>query len=98
MGEHLDCAGAKDYIREIGGEVVLEERLIGEEFTLMAFVDGTHLVPMPLVQDHKRHMKEMSARTPAVWGRTLWKIIPSRLSLMQTKTGHFPLWRRLLLR
>ncbi|WP_460007887.1 phosphoribosylamine--glycine ligase [Methanogenium cariaci] len=54
MGEHLDCAGAKDYIREIGGEVVLEERLIGEEFTLMAFVDGTHLVPMPLVQDHKR--------------------------------------------
>jgi phosphoribosylamine--glycine ligase len=33
---------------------VIEERLIGEEFTLQAFVDGTHLVPMPLVQDHKR--------------------------------------------
>lgn len=54
MGEHVDAAGAKDYIREIGGDVVLEERLIGEEFTLMAFVDGQHLVPMPLVQDHKR--------------------------------------------
>ncbi|WFN35070.1 phosphoribosylamine--glycine ligase [Methanogenium sp. S4BF] len=54
MGEHVDSVGAKDYIREIGGDVVLEERLIGEEFTLMAFVDGTHLVPMPLVQDHKR--------------------------------------------
>ena len=33
---------------------MLEERLIGEEFTLQAFVDGKHLVPMPLVQDHKR--------------------------------------------
>lgn len=54
MGEHLDREGAKEYIREIAGEVVLEECLIGEEFTLMAFVDGTHLVPMPLVQDHKR--------------------------------------------
>jgi phosphoribosylamine--glycine ligase len=54
MGEHLDASGAKDYIREINGDVVLEERLIGEEFTLMAFVDGEHLVPMPLVQDHKR--------------------------------------------
>ena len=37
-----------------GGNVVLEERLIGEEFTLQAFVDGKHIVPMPLVQDHKR--------------------------------------------
>ncbi len=54
MGEHTDAAGAVRYIRDIGGDVVLEERLIGEEFTLQAFVDGKHLVPMPLVQDHKR--------------------------------------------
>jgi len=27
---------------------------VGEEFTLQAFVDGDHLIPMPLVQDHKR--------------------------------------------
>ncbi len=33
---------------------MVEERLEGEEFTLQAFVDGTHLAPMPLVQDHKR--------------------------------------------
>ena len=33
---------------------MLEERLIGEEFTLQAFVDGNHIIPMPLVQDHKR--------------------------------------------
>ena len=33
---------------------MVEERLEGEEFTLQAFVDGAHLAPMPLVQDHKR--------------------------------------------
>jgi phosphoribosylamine--glycine ligase len=54
MGEHLDRNGAIAYVRSLGGNVVLEERLIGEEFTLQAFVDGRHLVPMPLVQDHKR--------------------------------------------
>jgi phosphoribosylamine--glycine ligase len=54
MGEHLDREGAVAYVRSLGGTVVLEERLIGEEFTLQAFVDGKHLVPMPLVQDHKR--------------------------------------------
>ena len=48
------------YIEEIftkkigGGGVILEERAIGEEFTLQAFVDGRTVVPMPLVQDHKR--------------------------------------------
>jgi len=54
MGEQVDMAGAIEYVKEIKGEVVLEERLVGEEFTLQAFVDGFHLVPMPLVQDHKR--------------------------------------------
>ncbi|MCU0631552.1 MAG: phosphoribosylamine--glycine ligase [Methanolinea sp.] len=54
MGEHVDRRGAVDYIRSLGSDIVLEERLIGEEFTLQAFTDGTHLVPMPLVQDHKR--------------------------------------------
>lgn len=54
MGEQVDRAGAAEYIRQLGGHVVLEERLIGEEFTLQAFVDGKNLVPMPLVQDHKR--------------------------------------------
>ncbi len=33
--------------------VVLEEKLVGEEFTLQVFTDGKALVPMPLVQDHK---------------------------------------------
>jgi len=54
MGEQVDRNGAIEYVKTLNGETVLEERLIGEEFTLQAFVDGTHLVPMPLVQDHKR--------------------------------------------
>jgi phosphoribosylamine--glycine ligase len=54
MGEQVDRAGAIAYVKSLRGGVVLEERLIGEEFTLQAFVDGTCLVPMPLVQDHKR--------------------------------------------
>ena len=54
MGEHLDRDGAIAYVRKLGGKVVLEERLIGEEYTLQAFSDGSHLVPLPLVQDHKR--------------------------------------------
>jgi len=54
MGEQVDRAGAIAYAGQIKGEIILEERLIGEEFTLQAFVDGTTLIPMPLVQDHKR--------------------------------------------
>jgi len=60
MGEQVDRSGASAYIRQLGGEVVLEERLIGEEFTLQAFVDGKHIVPMPLVQDHKRAFEDDS--------------------------------------
>ncbi len=54
MGEHFGKEGAVEYLKSLSGGVVLEERLIGEEFTLMAFVDGKNIVPMPLVQDHKR--------------------------------------------
>ncbi len=54
MGEQLNREGAVAYVRQLGGHAVVEERLIGEEFTLQAFVDGRHMVWMPLVQDHKR--------------------------------------------
>ena len=39
---------------EKDGRVLLEEMLIGKEFTLQAFVDGTHVAFMPLVKDYKR--------------------------------------------
>ncbi len=61
QGEHLHSfEETMDYVREIfdanigGAGVILEERAVGEEFTQMVFVDGKHIVPMPLVQDHKR--------------------------------------------
>jgi phosphoribosylamine--glycine ligase len=61
MGEHLlSKEDTYRYLEEIfakhigGGGVVLEEKLVGEEFTLQAFCDGRTVVPMPLVQDHKR--------------------------------------------
>ncbi|MFH0861597.1 MAG: phosphoribosylamine--glycine ligase [Candidatus Altiarchaeota archaeon] len=61
MGEHFDSEGAKKYIKEIFAtkmgvipKIVLEERLIGEEFTIQAFVDGQRVQGTPMVQDHKR--------------------------------------------
>jgi phosphoribosylamine---glycine ligase len=37
-----------------GDEVVIEERLVGQEVSLMAFSDGITVVPMLPAQDHKR--------------------------------------------
>jgi phosphoribosylamine--glycine ligase len=57
MGEHIHTiAEARGYIASVlrADRVVIEERLKGEEVTIMAFVDGRHVAPMPTVQDHKR--------------------------------------------
>lgn len=37
-----------------GQNIVIEEFLEGEEFSLLAFVSGDKVVPMKIVQDHKR--------------------------------------------
>jgi phosphoribosylamine--glycine ligase len=37
-----------------GGEVVIEEYLVGEEASFFALVDGTHVLPLATAQDHKR--------------------------------------------
>ncbi|MCH1624674.1 phosphoribosylamine--glycine ligase [Fredinandcohnia quinoae] len=39
---------------ESSAQVVIEEFLHGEEFSLMAFVDGENVYPMVISQDHKR--------------------------------------------
>jgi phosphoribosylamine--glycine ligase len=36
-----------------GDEVVIEERLYGQEASVLAFTDGRTVVPMPAAQDHK---------------------------------------------
>jgi phosphoribosylamine---glycine ligase len=36
------------------GNVIVEEKFVGQEFSLMSFCDGVATVEMPCVQDHKR--------------------------------------------
>ena len=59
VGEQLkDNEEAKQYAKEVfekdigGGKVIIEERLIGVEFTLHGFVDGDTIKFTPAVQDH----------------------------------------------
>jgi len=54
-GDQVTKAEAKAYLREATHDrVVLEERLVGEEFTVQAFVANGDVRPTPAVQDHKR--------------------------------------------
>lgn len=57
-GDHLSSINeAMEFCKEIfmGGQtLVIEEKLIGQEFSFMCFCDSEHIVPMPIVQDHKR--------------------------------------------
>ena len=49
---------------EAGSEVVIEECLEGFEVSLLAFCDGTRVVPLPPAQDHKRaHEFDMGPNT-----------------------------------
>jgi len=61
-GDHFNGIDeALSYVKEvidnkIGGaaKVLIEEKAVGEEFTLQAFSDGSNIVTLPAVQDHKR--------------------------------------------
>ncbi len=61
-GDHFkNIDEAMEYVTEvidnkIGGQskVLVEEKAIGEEFTLQAFSDGNTILPLHAVQDHKR--------------------------------------------
>jgi phosphoribosylamine--glycine ligase len=57
-GDHLHSEDEiYSYCQEIlenRGRIVIEEKLDGEEFTYMCFVDGKHVIGSPLVQDNKR--------------------------------------------
>ena len=58
QGEHLHSVqDAVDYCEEIFSQdenAIVEEKLIGEEFSLQCFTDGYCVIPCPVVQDHKR--------------------------------------------
>ena len=57
-GEHLraieDALAYCKKITNMGGSFLIEQKLVGEEFSLMSFCDGKHCAHMPAVQDHKR--------------------------------------------
>jgi len=61
-GDHFNGIDeAMEYVnkvidRKIGGKskVLIEEKAVGEEFTLQAFSDGKTILPLHAVQDHKR--------------------------------------------
>lgn len=61
-GDHFNSKNeAASYVEEIvskriGGSsrYLVEEKAVGEEFSLQAFSDGKDVLPMPLAQDHKR--------------------------------------------
>lgn len=58
FGEHMKTLDeALAYSQEIldtKNKVVIEEKLVGEEFSVQFFTDGRTVLPSPIVQDHKR--------------------------------------------
>ncbi len=65
MGDHLaNYDEVLEYGREIlqtriggGSRFLVEEKVVGEEFSLQVLTDGKAVVPMPLAQDHKRALE-----------------------------------------
>ena len=57
-GEHLhshdEALAYCEHLISNSGTFVVEEKIFGEEFSLMSFCDGNKLIHMPAVQDHKR--------------------------------------------
>ena len=54
-GDHLhSLEEALDFCESINGAFVIEEKLLGHEFSLLSFSDGNTMAHMPVVQDHKR--------------------------------------------
>jgi phosphoribosylamine---glycine ligase len=57
-GDHLhsirEALAFCEELIALGQTFVIEEKLIGQEFSLLCFSDGNRLIPMPAVQDHKR--------------------------------------------
>lgn len=58
MGDHFRTAeegiAVAEDVLKADGRVLIEEKLVGEEFSLQAFTDGTDIFPMPVAQDYKR--------------------------------------------
>ncbi len=56
--------------------VVIEEFLVGEEFSLMAFVHGDLVVPLQIAQDHKRAYDGGDTGGPNTGGMGAYSPVP----------------------
>ncbi len=80
-GEHLhNTEEAHAYIKECiekHGRVVLEEKLVGEEFSIMSFCDGNYTLDSQPSQDHKRAFNgDEGPNTGGMGSYSTGKILP----------------------
>lgn len=87
MGDHFEdieqgFAFAKDCLSK-DGKVIVEEKFIGQEFSLMSLVDGKHVVDTPPVQDHKRAFEQ--DKGPNTGGMGSYSDADSSLPFLEVK-------------
>jgi fusion protein PurCD len=60
-GDHFQTVEeGLEYCKEVfatGSNLLIEQKQIGQEFSMMSFSDGNTIIDMPAVQDHKRVME-----------------------------------------
>lgn len=69
-----------------GATILLEEKLIGEEVSFMALVDGTTIVPLVSAQDHKRAFD--GDRGPNTGGMGAYSPAPVMTDAIQDRAMH----------
>jgi len=61
FGEHLkntqETLGYCSELISAGSKFIIEEKFVGQEFSLMSFCDGENLFHLPAIQDHKRALE-----------------------------------------
>jgi phosphoribosylamine--glycine ligase len=86
-GDHLHShTEAIEYCQSLldrGGTFLIEEKLEGEEFSLMSLSDGEHLLHFPPVQDHKRALE--GDRGPNTGGMGSYSMADGLLPFLQLK-------------
>lgn len=81
FGDHLKNENdVREYIRQvierqIGGSsrVIIEEKIVGKEFTIQCFVHGDQIIPTPTVQDFKRLLPGEKGPNTASMGSYSWQ-------------------------